>query len=112
MTASYEDAGEEVPRADRHATQTERAFPERQNRDSSCSGRQIVTLQHVENTADTHGVHPFPESVSMDPLTALPQSRNRILIVDDEAAIRLMFQQELELAGFDAVVAVGGADGL
>ena len=48
----------------------------------------------------------------MDPLTAAPQSRNRILIVDDEAAIRLMFQRALELAGFDAVVAVGGADGL
>jgi two-component system, chemotaxis family, chemotaxis protein CheY len=48
----------------------------------------------------------------MEPVTAPPLSRNRILIVDDEPAIRIMFQRVLHHAGFDAITATGGADGL
>src|SRR5687767_7887135 len=43
-----------------------------------------------------------------DPL----HSRHRILIVDDEPSVRTMFQRVLHHAGFDAVAATGGADGL
>ena len=43
-----------------------------------------------------------------DPL----HSRHRILIVDDEPSVRTMFQRVLHHAGFDAIVATGGADGL
>jgi two-component system, chemotaxis family, chemotaxis protein CheY len=43
-----------------------------------------------------------------DPL----HSRTRILIVDDEAPVRTMFQRVLHHAGFDAITATGGAEGL
>jgi CheY-like chemotaxis protein len=36
----------------------------------------------------------------------------RILIVDDEAAVRELFRRALLLAGYDVVVASGGAEGL
>jgi CheY-like chemotaxis protein len=39
-------------------------------------------------------------------------SRHRILIVDDEPLVRTMFQRVLQHAGFDAIAATGGADGL
>ena len=41
-----------------------------------------------------------------------PASRNRILVVDDDPAIRRMLQRSLELAGFDVAVACGGEEGL
>ena len=41
-----------------------------------------------------------------------PFSRNRVLVVDDDPVVRLMFQRSLELAKFDVMVASGGAEGL
>jgi CheY-like chemotaxis protein len=39
-------------------------------------------------------------------------SRNRVLVVDDDPWVRQIFQQLLELAKFDVVVASGGEEGL
>ena len=37
---------------------------------------------------------------------------NRVLVVDDDRAVRVAFQRALDLAGFDATVASGGGEGL
>ena len=39
-------------------------------------------------------------------------SRNRVLVVDDDAVVRRVMQRSLDLAGFDVVVACGGEEGL
>jgi CheY-like chemotaxis protein len=39
-------------------------------------------------------------------------SDDRVLVVDDERAIRELFRRRLLMAGFDVVVASGGAEGL
>ncbi len=41
-----------------------------------------------------------------------PVARNRVLVVDDDELIRQTFRRLLEAAGFDVVLAAGGADGL
>lgn len=45
--------------------------------------------------------------------TARPRpTAGRVLVVDDEDAVREMFRRSLELAHFDVVVAAGGEEGL
>jgi CheY-like chemotaxis protein len=39
-------------------------------------------------------------------------ARNRVLIIDDNAAVRETFRRLLVAEGFDVVVATGGAEGL
>ena len=41
-----------------------------------------------------------------------PVSRNRVLVVDDDPVVRRVLHRSLELAGFDVVIASGGAGGL
>ena len=38
--------------------------------------------------------------------------RNRVLVIDDDDLVRQVFQRSLRAAGFDVVVASGGAEGL
>ena len=49
----------------------------------------------------------WPEPV----LAEEPPARNRIVVVDDDPDVRLVFQQSLQLARFDVVVAGSGAEG-
>jgi CheY-like chemotaxis protein len=39
-------------------------------------------------------------------------ARNRVLVIDDQGMVREVFQRSLRAAGFDVVVATGGAEGL
>jgi two-component system chemotaxis sensor kinase CheA len=39
-------------------------------------------------------------------------SRNRVLVVDDEPIVRMVFQRSLQVANFDVVVGGDGAEGL
>jgi CheY-like chemotaxis protein len=41
-----------------------------------------------------------------------PRPRNRIVVVDDDPDVRSVFQESLQLAKYDVVVASGGAEGL
>ncbi len=47
-----------------------------------------------------------------EPSTAKPQGPGRVLIIDDEPDVRDLFQDILQGAGFDAVSAESGAEGL
>lgn len=38
--------------------------------------------------------------------------RNRVLVIDDEASVRRLFERILQSADFDVVAAAGGAEGL
>jgi CheY-like chemotaxis protein len=51
---------------------------------------------------------PREDSKGMSP----PATSNRVLVVDDDLAVRRLFRRTLELAKFDVVVASGGAEGL
>lgn len=42
----------------------------------------------------------------------IPQPCGRVLVVDDEAAMRILLSRSLTSAGFDVVIAEGGAAGL
>jgi CheY-like chemotaxis protein len=63
---------------------------------------------------------PFPASLFPTPWgdddpssgQARPQGPGRVLIIDDEPDVRELFQDILKGAGFDAVVAESGAEGL
>lgn len=39
-------------------------------------------------------------------------TRNRVLVVDDDPSVRRVFQRMLQSAGYDVVVATGGAEAL
>jgi CheY-like chemotaxis protein len=41
-----------------------------------------------------------------------PVPRDRVLIVDDDECVRETFERLLQRAGFDVILAVGGAEGL
>ena len=63
---------------------------------------------------------PFPASLFPTPWgdddpapgQTRPQGPGRVLIIDDEPDVRELFQDILKAAGFDAVVAESGAEGL
>jgi CheY-like chemotaxis protein len=44
--------------------------------------------------------------------SSTPVKQSRVLVVDDEPSMRLMFGRSLRSAGFDVIVANGGPEGL
>jgi CheY-like chemotaxis protein len=58
---------------------------------------------------------PEPDPKPQTAAPALPQAgdvRRRVLVVDDDRAVREVFRRSLLLDGYDVIVATGGAEGL
>jgi CheY-like chemotaxis protein len=59
-----------------------------------------------------HPARPCGAGRSMTDAAASAPSADRVLVIDDERVIREMLRRMLLMAGFDVVLAAGGAEGL
>src|ERR1017187_7986435 len=72
-----------------------------------------MLLYKLGSAMSDSGLHPLnPDEAAREPAAKVPPSRRRVLLIDDDAAIRQTLGEALQEDGFEVMVAPNGRQAL